>query len=119
MSVQVKGSGAAPTSGEDYQLTCSISAGGVGNLGPTTTYRWTKNSGSGQTQVETNSNTLSFTPLRLSDAASYICEIIVSSNYLSGDIMAVSVSSQDIMIQSKHHAYQCIIPDRCIHLMRA
>ena len=116
MSVQVKGGGAAPTAGEDYQLTCSIS--GVGNLSPTTTYRWTKNSGSGQTQVETNSNTLSFTPLRLSDAASYICEIIVSSNYLSGDIMAVSVNSQDIMIQSKYHAYQCIIPDRCIHLMR-
>lgn len=116
VSVQVRDGGAAPTAGVDYRLTCSIS--GVGNLNPTTTYRWTKNSGSGRIQVETDSNTLSFTPLRLSDAASYVCDIAISSSYLSADIIAVSVNSQDIIIQSEH-LNQCITPDWCIHVMCA
>ena len=74
VSVQVSGDGAIPSAGEDYQLTCSVT--GAENLNPTTTYRWTRNSGSGQTQVGANSNTLSFTPLRLADAASYVCGVI-------------------------------------------
>ena len=63
VSFQISGDGATPTAGEDYQLTFSVS--GAENLNPTTIYRWTRNSGSGQTQVGANSNTLSFTPLRL------------------------------------------------------
>ena len=95
VSVQVTESGATPTAGEVYLLTCSVS--GAGNLNPTTTYRWIRNSGSGQTQVGTSS-TLSFTPLRLSDAASYVCEVTISSSYLTGDI-AMNVNPQDVRIQ--------------------
>ena len=95
MSVQISDSGATPIAGEDYQLTCSVS--GAENLNPTTTYRWTRNSGSGQTQVGANSNTLSFTPLRLADAASYVCGVTVSSSYLASDITARS--SLDVRIQ--------------------
>jgi hypothetical protein len=99
VSVQISDNGATPTAGENYQLTCSVS--GAENLNPTTTYRWTKNSGSGQTQVGANSNTLSFTPLRLADAASYVCEITVSSTYLTGDIIVTNVNPEDVRIQSE------------------
>ena len=98
VSVQVTDSGATPTAGKDYQLTCSVS--GAENLNPTMAYQWTKNSGSSQTQVETSS-TLSFTPLRLSDAASYVCEVITSSSYLTGDITAMNVNPQDVRIHSE------------------
>ena len=99
VSVQVTDRGATPAAGETHQLTCSVS--GADNLNPTTTYRWTKNSGSGQTQVGTNSSTLSFTLLRLSDAASYVCEVTISSSYLTGDITAMNVDPQDVRIQSE------------------
>ena len=95
VSVQLSGGGATPTAGEDYQLTCN--AAGSENLNPTTTYRWTRNSGSGQTQVGANSNILSFTPLRLADAASYVCGVTISSNYLLSDITATN--SFDVRIQ--------------------
>ena len=99
VSVQISDSGATPAAGESYQLNCSVP--GAENLNPTTTYRWTRNSGSGQTQVGANSNTLSFTPLRLADAASYACEVTISSSYLTGDIVAMAINPQDIRIQSE------------------
>ena len=99
MSVEVNASGAIPTAGQNYQLTCSGS--GAENLNPTITYRWTKNNGSGQIQVGANSSTLSFTPLRLSDAASYVCEVTISSSYLSGNIVAMNINPQNVNIQSE------------------
>ena len=96
VSVQITDGGDTPTAGENYQLTCSVS--GAENLNPTVTYQWIKNSG-GQAQVGTLS-TLSFTPLRLSDAASYVCTITISSSYLTGDI--VTMDSHDVRIQSRY-----------------
>ena len=98
MSVQISDDGATPTVGENYQLTCSVS--GAENLNPTFTYQWTKNNDT-RTQFGTNSSTLSFIPLRLSDAASYVCEVIISSVYLAGDIVAMNVDPQDVRIQSE------------------
>ena len=96
VSVQIGSIVAIPTVRENDLLTCSVS--GAENLNPVTTYRWTKNSG---TQVGTNSNTLFFTPLRLTNAASYVCEVIIRSSYLTGDIVAMNVNSQDVRIQSE------------------
>ena len=101
MSVEISDSGATPTAGQNYQLRCN--AIGADNLNPTTTYRWTKNSGSGQTQVGASSDILSFTPLRLADAASYVCEVTISSNYLTDDIVAMNINPQDIRIQSESY----------------
>ena len=100
MSVQISDGGAAPAAGENYQLVCSISR--AENLNPTIRYRWMRNSGSGLTQVGTNSNVLSFTPLRLSDAASYDCEVTIASNYLTGAVVAINITSQDVRIQSEY-----------------
>ena len=102
MSVHISDSGATST-GESYHLTCGVS--GAENLNPTTTYRWIKNSGSGQIQVGTNFDTLSFTPLRLADAASYVCEVTISSSYLTGDTVAMNVNPQNIRIQSEFEIF--------------
>ena len=54
--------------GESYNLTCRVA--GAENLNSTISYEWTKNTDTtSQTQVGINSNILSFSPLRLSDAA--------------------------------------------------
>ena len=86
VSVLISDGGATPTAGQNYQLTCSVT--GAENLNAVITYRWTSNDGSGQSQVGTNSSTLSFTPLRLSDAGSYVCGVTITSSYLSSDITA-------------------------------
>ena len=99
VSVQIGNIVSTPTAGENYLLTCSVS--GAENLYPTITYRWIKNS-STRLQVGTNSSTLFFTPLQLTDAASYICEVTISSNYLSGDIIAMNANPQYVRIQSEY-----------------
>ena len=100
VSVQISDGGATPTAGENYQLTCSVS--GANNLNPTITYRWSRNSGSGQTSLGTDSNILSFTPLQLSEAATYVCEVTINSNYLTQNIITMNTNPQDIRIQSKY-----------------
>ena len=73
---------------------------GAENLNPSITYQWTKNSGSGQIHaVGTNSNTLSFTPFQLCDAANYSCTVTIVSGYLTAGITAMA--SQSVMVQSK------------------
>ena len=100
MSVQITDDGTTPIAGENYLLICRVS--GAEDLNPIITYRWTKNSGNGQTQVGTSSSTLSVTPLRLSDAASYVCEVTISSSSFSRDIVAMSVNTYDVRIQSEY-----------------
>ena len=96
--IQISNGEVTPTVGENYQLICSVSR--AENLNPTITYLWTKNS---DIQLGTNSNTLSFTPLRLSDAANYACMTTVSSIYLEGSIAATN--SKNVSIQSKFRDY--------------
>ena len=84
---------------------------GAENLNSTIAYQWT-NSGSGQTQVGANSNTLSFTPLKLSDTASYTCTVTIASILLTGDI--VMANSQDIRIQGIKHTQ---VDSSCISLL--
>ena len=112
MSVQISDGGGTPAAGENYQLACSVS--GAENLNAVTTYSWTKNSGSGQTQVGVSSSTLSFTPLRLSDAASYVCEVTIRSSYLASDITAFT-NSFSIRIQCELNniqQYTCNYPQQ-------
>ena len=89
----------------DYSLTCGIT--GTGNLSRTTTYQWTKNNGTQTQQVGTDSNTLAFSPLRLSNAGRYTCQATVSSPYVNNDITVMN--TQDVRLQSefsyKIHAY--------------
>ena len=83
----------------DNTLTCDVS--GADNLNPTRIYQWTRNDGSTQTPVGTNSNTLTLSPLRLSDAGDYNCSATISSTLLNNDIITSSGTPQRVMIQSE------------------
>jgi hypothetical protein len=86
--------------GENLELTCEVF--GVENLNPTITYRWTKKDTSGdQMKAGTDSSILSFTTIRLSDAANYSCTAEITSNYLTGSITAVAYHSYSVTVQSK------------------
>ena len=56
------------------------------------TYQWTKNNGSSQIQVS-NFKTLIFSPLMLSDAGQYICEVTVGSE-MYGAIEYINIESK-------------------------
>ena len=81
-----------------YSLTCDVT--GDENLSSTRTYQWTRDNGT-MTQVGTNSKTLSFSSLSLSNAGRYTCNVTVSSLYLNSNVMALSSSSEDVMLESK------------------
>ena len=80
-------------------LTCDVS--GADNLNPTITYQWTRDDGSTQTLVGTNSNTLTLSPLRLSNTGDYTCSVTVSSTLLNNDIMMSASNPQKLMVQSE------------------
>ena len=82
--------------GESYALNCGVL--GTENLHPSITYQWNKNTSSGQVQVGTGSTTLSFTPVRLSDAVDYSCTVDIASDYLTSSITAMA--TQRVRIQS-------------------
>ena len=92
-SIQVRNSRSTPIPGEEYTLNCSVI--GVENINPNAsiTYLWIKHNGTAETQVGTNSNTLSFTPFRLSDAGRYTCQLTVSQSFFvingndTGDVL--------------------------------
>ena len=87
--------GAVPTTGEDYDLVCSVI--GAEKLNPTITYQWRKNGDMSQS----NSNTLSLiAPVRVSDAGTnYSCLVTIASSYLTGNIAAMT--SYIVRIQSE------------------
>ena len=79
-------------------LACVVS--GADNLNPTITYQWTRYDDSTLTLVEINSNTLTLSPLRLSNAGDYTCSVTVHSNLLNSPITRSATQGVD-MIQSK------------------
>ena len=82
-----------------YTLTCDVS--GADNLNPIITYLWTRDDGNTQILVGTSSNTLTLSPLRLSNAGDYTCSVTVSSTLLNNDIMMSADNSQRVMVQSE------------------
>ena len=76
-----------PTFGQRYTLTCTVT--GADSLSPTSTYQWFKTTPS-RTRVGTNSHTLTFDPLDLSDAGHYSCQVTVFSSFLLRDVTVVS-----------------------------
>ena len=95
--MRISDSNSNKTIGESYSLTCSVA--GAENLNSTISYQWTKNAGTTQTQVGINFNILSFSPLRLSDAANYTCRVIIDSSFLSSSIS--SMTTYDVEIESE------------------
>ena len=96
VAVSLLPSMASPFVGSQYTLTCTVT--GADLLNAAISYRWfTDNTVvSGETQ-----STLSFSPLSLSDAGRYRCDVTVSSTLLSQSIIAMS-NTQNLTLQSKY-----------------
>ena len=99
----------------NYTLTCRVTI--IGNFCPTITYQWMKNNGTA-IQLGTTSNTLSLSPLRLSDAGQYTCNVTISSPSLSSDVTIIA--SHNIRLRSKSNSTRILQPpiisfNTCMH----
>ena len=82
-----------------YTLTCNILV--ASHLCPSVTYQWTNNNNT-VTPLETLPNSISFSPLRLSDVGQYACWVIVSLFYLNNIINnATVIELHNLKLQSK------------------
>ena len=86
-TVEVKASGSNFTGSIDFSLTCILSE--AENVEATVSYQWIKNNGT-RTELPSNTNRLSFSPLRLSDAGEYYCTAFVLTSYLQNPINTTS-----------------------------
>ena len=75
ISVQTNGSVATPTVGKNYSLTCIVSGARV------TSYQWWKDG----TVLSVTAPILSFSPIILSDAGWYSCNVTVDGVVYSDD----------------------------------
>ena len=101
MAVQI-GENTTPQIGlSDYALTCTIS----GTLNRNATYRWFTDNGTQiWNSVGTNSSILLFSsPLKLSNAGNYTCEVSVAreSPSLVSSVMAMAEASWIVTVESK------------------
>ena len=84
--------------GENYTVTCNVHV--IDNLCPLISYQWTKNNGTlTQLEVGTEPNTLSLSPLRLSDAGLYTCLATVRSIHIANAIRVAG--THKVRIQGK------------------
>ena len=102
ISAQITTSGSQLLGRNVYTLICNESL--PENFNPSITYQWTKDNGT-RIHVGTTKS-LSFSPLKLSDAGRYTCLVTVSASYLSNNITATV--SRDIRLQSESFKQQCI-----------
>ena len=93
-STEIGGTGAT-VAGQSYTLHCNVT--GIEKFSPILSYKWTKNNGT-LTNVGSNSNTLSFSPLRLSDAGQYICHVTASSDVTNERVTNASSQSFEVDI---------------------
>ena len=97
--IKVTASGPRTVLGQSgYSLICNV--GVVDHLWPyITTYRWTKNNSITELELDVESNSLSFSLLRLSDAGQYTCVATVHLFHINDNITVMD--SLDVRIQSK------------------
>lgn len=91
--VQVTTSGVPVIGQNSYTLTCKALVADY--FCPLIYYQWTKKNG---TITQSENRTLSFSPLRLSDAGQYTCQVTVSSYRLN--VEAIEMKSHEIRVQS-------------------
>ena len=83
--------------GEDFSLTCVVT--GADKLNPMLNYEWTRN-GNRLEMTDNETNVLSFTPFRLSDAGNYCCNVSICSQYVNDAIMIES-NNLSLKVQGK------------------
>ena len=83
--------------GQSYALHCNVA--GTERFSPILSYKWTKNNGT-LTHVGVDSEMLSFSPLRLSDAGQYIYRVTASSDVTNKQVANTSTQSFEVSISS-------------------
>jgi hypothetical protein len=88
----------APILGQRYTVTCNVHV--FGKLCPLIFYKWTKDNGTvAQLEAGIEPNTLSLSPLRLSDAGLYTCLATVRSFRIANDVTVTG--THKVRIQGK------------------
>ena len=91
----------APVAGQRYSLTCNIISGIDGIADSRITYKWTKDNGT-KTQIQTYSNVLSFSSLKLSDGGLYTCQIALNSIVLIKNTTAITTHSLEVSSEQQN-----------------
>ena len=94
ITVTVTGRGVPQLGQQSYSLTCTF----TGTTSSASGYRWLKN---GFTVEGESTQTLSFSPLQLSDAGLYACEVTVNSVVRTGNY-SISIQSKLSLLDVGH-----------------
>ena len=105
--MQIPTPGDTPAAGQSYSLMCTVT--GAESLNADFSYTFSQTN-LGQTTVAamSNSPTLTFDPLVLSDAGQYSCEVTVSSSFLNDPLTGTS-GTLDVMIHGEDIVNACTI----------
>ena len=88
MSVQISGSGRTPNLGQNYSLICSVP-----EVNDNVTYQWRK-AGDSIEDGPSADGVLSFSPLRLSDAGLYTCNVDVNNTKIYDVSRVITLKSK-------------------------
>ena len=96
--------------GQHHSVTCNIFGVEHNDL-ITLTYKWIKENGTAHV-VGTNSKTLNFSPVKTSDAAQYICNVIIRLNQQSKTLN----TTHDLYIQGRSQSVHGWLYNQCSHI---
>ena len=100
ITVQIGDGGVTPTAGQSYTLTCSVSGTSV------PTYQWRKDG----SVIQGETTELLSSPLRLSDAGQYTCEVTVNSMTLTDDKNVVIMSKISKLLHCVYYSLFLLCP---------
>ena len=100
ITVQIGDGGVTPTAGQSYTLTCSVSGTSV------PTYQWRKDG----SVIQGETTELLSSPLRLSDAGQYTCEVTVNSMTLTDDKNVVIMSKISKLVHCVYYSLSLLCP---------
>ena len=88
------------SSGTNLSLTCMV--GGIEKFRPELSFKWIRFNGTDFEELNITSNKIHFSPLKLSEAGNYMCQVNVRSSLLRSDLSFMSMSPYTIRAFGKY-----------------